>query len=80
MMFLGSCSFFLYQFLSLKSVRNKTCRTYCQRNDEKELAKIFCRFADDYLLLDVPGAGTPEIMNCCHGVKPIIPDYLEKLK
>jgi hypothetical protein len=35
--------------------------------DNRELTKIFARFADDMLLLDIPGAGTPEMMNCCHG-------------
>lgn len=33
----------------------------------REVAKLFGRFADKELLLDVPGAGTPEMMNCCHG-------------
>lgn len=32
-----------------------------------ELIKLFGRLADKELLLDVPGAGTPEMMNCCHG-------------
>jgi len=32
-----------------------------------DLVKIFGRMAENYLLLDVPGAGTPEMMNCCHG-------------
>lgn len=44
-----------------------TIQIFAQLNDEVELAKIFCRLADDYLLLDVPGAGSPEMMNCCHG-------------
>lgn len=35
--------------------------------DMNELNKIFCRMADKYLLLDIPGAGTPGMMNCCHG-------------
>lgn len=35
--------------------------------DERELAKIFGRLADKMILLDVPGAGTPEMANCCHG-------------
>jgi hypothetical protein len=29
----------------------------CQVSEELELAKVFCRLADDYLLLDVEGAG-----------------------
>jgi hypothetical protein len=33
--------------------------------DEHDLTKIFGRFADKILLLDIPGAGTPEMMNCC---------------
>lgn len=35
--------------------------------DERELTKIFNRLADNYLLLDIPFAGTPEMINCCHG-------------
>ena len=35
--------------------------------DERELIKLFSRLADDYLLLDIPDAGTPGMMNCCHG-------------
>ena len=35
--------------------------------DEVELTKLFGRMADKVLLLDVPGAGTVEMMNCCHG-------------
>jgi len=35
--------------------------------DDAEVAKLFNRMADKYLLLDVPGAGTPEMINCCHG-------------
>ena len=34
---------------------------------DREAAKLFGRFADNYLLLDVEGAGSPEMMNCCHG-------------
>ena len=34
---------------------------------DEELAKLFNRLADKYLLLDVPGAGTPGMINCCHG-------------
>ena len=36
-------------------------------SDVRELTKLFGRFSDKMLLLDVPGAGTPEMMNCCHG-------------
>lgn len=36
-------------------------------SDARELTKIFNRVADKYLLLDVPGAGTPGMINCCHG-------------
>ena len=36
-------------------------------SDVRELTKIFGRMSDKMLLLDVPGAGTPEMMNCCHG-------------
>ena len=28
---------------------------------------LITRLADKELLLDVPGAGSPEMMNCCHG-------------
>jgi len=35
--------------------------------DETEVAKLFNRMCDKYLLLDVPGAGTPGMINCCHG-------------
>lgn len=34
---------------------------------ELNAAKLFGRLADKKLLLDVPGAGTPEVRNCCHG-------------
>mmetsp|Transcript_3036 Transcript_3036/g.4732 ORF Transcript_3036/g.4732 Transcript_3036/m.4732 type:complete len:238 (-) Transcript_3036:1879-2592(-) len=34
---------------------------------DKELTKIFGRLADKKLLLDIEGAGTPEMVNCCHG-------------
>ncbi|KAJ8600052.1 hypothetical protein CTAYLR_001830 [Chrysophaeum taylorii] len=34
---------------------------------EPQIAKLFGRFADKKLLLDVPGAGTPDMKNCCHG-------------
>jgi len=30
-------------------------------------AKIFVRLSEKRILLDVPGAGTIEMMNCCHG-------------
>jgi hypothetical protein len=33
---------------------------------DRDLTKIFNRFADNYLLLDVPGAGSPGMMQCCH--------------
>jgi hypothetical protein len=35
--------------------------------DSREIIKLFGRFADKELLLDIPGAGSPEMMNCCHG-------------
>ena len=35
--------------------------------EPRELTKVFGRIADKTLLLDIPGAGTPEMMNCCHG-------------
>lgn len=30
------------------------------------IALIFSKMADKYMLLDIPGAGTLEMMNCCH--------------
>lgn len=36
-------------------------------SDPLEQAKLFGRLADKELLLDVPGAGTPEMRDCCHG-------------
>lgn len=35
--------------------------------DDRELTKLFGRMADKLLLLDVEGAGTVEMKNCCHG-------------
>lgn len=35
--------------------------------DEGEMTKLFGRLADNLILLDVPGAGTVEMNNCCHG-------------
>ena len=35
--------------------------------DSRELTKIFGRFAAKTILLDIPGAGTPEMASCCHG-------------
>mmetsp|Transcript_3116 Transcript_3116/g.9319 ORF Transcript_3116/g.9319 Transcript_3116/m.9319 type:complete len:207 (-) Transcript_3116:352-972(-) len=34
---------------------------------ELAAAQVFGRLADKKLLLDVPGAGTPEMRDCCHG-------------
>lgn len=34
--------------------------------DTKDLVNIFSRMADKSILLDVPGAGTPDVANCCH--------------
>ncbi len=31
-----------------------------------DMDSLFCILSDKYLLLDVPGAGSPEMMNCCH--------------
>ena len=63
-------AFYLYiidsYYLFAKKNRNKV-HFYSHVDHELELAKVFCRIADDYLLLDVPGAGTPEMKNCCHG-------------
>lgn len=35
--------------------------------DDESLTKLFGRLAEKVILLDVPGAGTPEMKNCCHG-------------
>lgn len=43
------------------------CAAAFSVNTELQAAKIFGRFADKKMLLDVPGAGTPELRNCCHG-------------
>ena len=45
--------------------RPVTC--FATLSDPRELTKLFGRLSDKMLLLDVPGAGTPEMMNCCHG-------------
>lgn len=37
-----------------------------QTVNEVDISALFCAFSDKYLLLDVPGAGTPEMVNCCH--------------
>lgn len=37
-----------------------------QGDNEAFLTSIFGRLTDNYLLLDIEGAGTPEMMNCCH--------------
>jgi len=34
---------------------------------EAQAGRLFGRLADKKLLLDVPGAGTPEMRQCCHG-------------
>mmetsp|Transcript_1644 Transcript_1644/g.2510 ORF Transcript_1644/g.2510 Transcript_1644/m.2510 type:complete len:192 (+) Transcript_1644:53-628(+) len=35
-------------------------------SNERALGQIFGRLADKCILLDIPGAGTPEMRNCCH--------------
>lgn len=35
--------------------------------NEEGLATIFARLSEKRILLDVEGAGTPEMMQCCHG-------------
>ena len=47
------------------SRRSVAC--FATLSDSRELTKLFGRMSDKMLLLDVPGAGTPEMMNCCHG-------------
>lgn len=45
--------------------RNMACKEGLL--DSRELTKIFGRFAAKTILLDIPGAGTPEMASCCHG-------------
>ena len=52
----------LQQLHSTASVGTTTAASL----SERDLTKIFNRFADNYLLLDVPGAGSPGMMQCCH--------------
>lgn len=51
---------------NLVSRKTKTL-CYASALDSRELTKIFLRFSAKTILLDVPGAGTPEMANCCHG-------------
>jgi hypothetical protein len=34
--------------------------------DESAISNIFSRIAEPRILLNIPGAGTPEMANCCH--------------
>jgi hypothetical protein len=53
---------------SATTVRRSNSRTLLTATlDSRELTKIFGRFAAKSILLDIPGAGTPEMANCCHG-------------
>ena len=45
------------------------CATSQEINDVF-LTSMFGRLTDNYLLLDIEGAGTPEMMNCCHSGMP----------
>jgi hypothetical protein len=38
----------------------------CPALDVKDVVQLFSRLADKEILLDIPGAGSPEIANCCH--------------
>ena len=64
---------FAFQLKQTHSSSKHSNRLYSliNNNDDKineiELIKLFGRLADKELLLDIPGAGTPEMMNCCHG-------------
>lgn len=62
---LASLLLFLIQLLPSHSLRRLVLRASLA--DSRELTKVFNRVADKYLLLDVPGAGTPGMINCCHG-------------
>eukprot|EP01041_Mallomonas_annulata_P012609 gene12609-26549_t len=48
-------------------MRSRRITLHDSKLDTREQTKIFGRLADKNLLLDVPGAGSPEMMNCCHG-------------
>lgn len=49
------------------TLESKTHSISDNRVDIREMVMIFGRLADKELLLDVEGAGTPEMANCCHG-------------
>ena len=51
----------------LNSITQQTTDIDTSIDLDREAAKLFGRFSDNYLLLDVEGAGSPEMMNCCHG-------------
>lgn len=76
LLILGICVSFYTLAFSFQAVWNQrrsiraeiTCiRAAAIEVEEREVIKLFSRLADDYLLLDIPGAGTPGMMNCCHG-------------
>jgi hypothetical protein len=47
--------------------RRSNTAIYSDVLNSRELTKIFGRISAKTILLDVPGAGTPEVANCCHG-------------
>lgn len=58
-----------FAFTSIRRNPNilRSCQLLASNIGTTELVKLFGRLADKQLLLDVEGAGTPEMMNCCHG-------------
>lgn len=63
----GLLTWFSLGFVSHGPPAHKRLPKLTALTDETEVAKLFNRMCDKYLLLDVPGAGSPGMINCCHG-------------
>lgn len=37
-----------------------------EKLEERQIINLFCRLAEKRLLLNIPEAGLPEVVNCCH--------------
>eukprot|EP01040_Poterioochromonas_malhamensis_P012977 gene12977-14227_t len=37
-----------------------------EKVEERQIINLFCRLAEKRLLLNIPEAGLPEVVNCCH--------------
>ncbi|KAJ1419338.1 hypothetical protein B484DRAFT_453444 [Ochromonadaceae sp. CCMP2298] len=61
-----AAAFVTRPLLSSRILANSATQVMSSVGDA-ELTKIFGRIADKQLLLDIPGAGTPGMVNCCHG-------------